>query len=402
MFNNAINYPVMQDDGTMKNYTYVPVPMPNITNRTDNQPTSGDATQTNTEISQITLPSELIDTLTKIVTNPYPKTDTEINNSNPPENPTNTGDGSGPTSIVPTGSASSLWKVYHPTQGQVDSFGSWLWSSDFVNQILKIFNDPMQAIIGLHKIYVTPVDAGNATIKVGYLDSQVPSAYVEQQYVYVDCGTVNLSEQFGNVFDYSPYTNVQLYLPFVGIVPLNVEDVMRSKINVTYGADVLTGACLAMVEVTRDGNDAILYQYAGNCAVQYPVSSGSYMGIVASIISIAGGVAATVATGGGAAPIALGVAGAALNAHTNVQHSGSFSGNSGAMGGKTPYLIISRPQTKVATNFESMQGYPTNEYVTIGECSGYVKAKTAHVINTNATDDELTMINDLLLSGIIV
>lgn len=402
LWNNAIQYPVVQPDGSVKTYNYVPVAMPDTFTRTGTQPESGTATQTETEIIPGTATQELIDELTKILTNPMPRTETELNNPNPPENPTDTGDGSSPISAVPSGSASSLWKIYHPTQAQIDSFGSWLWSPDFVDQVLKIFNDPMQAIIGLHKVYATPVDAGTATIKVGYLDSEVPSAYIEQQYVEVNCGTVNLGEQFGNVFDYSPFTSVQLYLPFVGIVPLNVGDVMRSSISVKYGVDVLTGACLAMVSVSRDMNNAVLYQYSGNCAVQYPISSGSYMGIVSSIISIAGGITATIATGGGAAPIALGAAGAVMGAHTNIQHSGSFSGNSGAMGGKIPYLIITRPQTKVSDRFEEMEGYPTNEYVTVGECSGYVRARAAHVINVNATDEELNQINDLLISGIII
>lgn len=402
LFNNAINYPVLQDDGNVKNYTYVPVAFPNINNRTDTEPTSGSATQAYTEINPSTFPQELIDTLTQILTNPIPETKEQLDNYLPPENPTDTGDGSSPTPTVPVGSASALWKIYHPTQAQVDSFGGWLWSSNFIDQILKIFNNPMEAVIGLHKVYATPVDAGNTTIKVGYLDSQVPSAYIEQQYIEVDCGSVNLSEQFGNVFDYSPFTDVQLYLPFVGIVPLNVADVMRSTISITYGVDVITGACLAQVEVSRDNNSSILYQYSGNCAVQYPISSGSYMGIVSSIISVAGGVAATVASGGAAAPLALGAAGGLLNAHTNVQHSGGFSGNAGAMGGKKPYLIITRPQTKVASNSEMMYGSPTNSYTTIGECEGYIKAEKAHIINVSATDEELAKINELVLSGIIV
>lgn len=402
MFNNAINYPVMQDDGTVKNYTYVPVPMPNLNYRTDTQPTTGDSTQTSTEINPITQPQEFIDAITKIITNPYPKTDTDINTSNPPQNPTDVGDGSSPVSVVPVGSASSLWKIYHPTQAEVNSFGGWLWSSNFIDQILKIFNNPMEAVIGLHKVYATPIDAGTTTIKVGYLDSGVSSAYIEQQYVTVSCGSVNLNEQFGNVFDYSPHTDVQLYLPFVGIVPLNVNDVMRSKISVSYGVDVITGACLAMVEVSRDGNNSVLYQYSGNCAVQYPISSGSYMGIVSSIISVAGGVAATVASGGAAAPLALGAAGGLLNAHTNVQHSGGFSGNSGAMGGKKPYLIITRPITNVAEYDETMNGYPANSYITVGECSGYVKANNAHIINVPASSEELEEIYNYLVSGIIV
>lgn len=400
MFNNAIDYPVVQPDGTVTNHQYVPITLPFSSNMTDTQPISGTQSQAHPSIDPATATDTLTELLTKLLQQPMtePITDTP----NPPQNPTDTGDGSSPIPYVPVGSASALWKIYHPTQAQVDSFGGWLWSSNFIDQILKIFNNPMEAVIGLHKVYATPLDAGNTTIKVGYLDSQVPSAYIEQQYIDVDCGSVDLYEQFGNVFDYSPYTDVQLYLPFVGIVPLNVADVMRSTISINYGVDVITGACLAQVEVSRDGNSSILYQYSGNCAVQYPISSGSYMGIVSSIISVAGGVAATVASGGAAAPLALGAAGGLLNAHTSVQHSGGFSGNSGAMGGKIPYLIITRPQTKIADNSPEFMGYPTNEYVTIGECSGYIKADYAHIINVNATDEELTEINNLLLSGIII
>ena len=400
MFQNGIDYPVVQPDGTVVNHKYIPITLPDTSSTTTTQPVSGNQTQTQPSVDPATATQTLIDLITKVLQQPMtePVTDTP----NPPQNPTDTGDGSSPVPTVPVGSASALWKIYHPTQAQIDSFGGWLWSSNFIDQILKIFNNPMEAVIGLHKVYATPIDAGTTTIKVGYLDSNVPSAYIDQQYINVSCGSINLYEQFGNVFDYAPFTDIQIYLPFVGIVPLNVADVMRSTISVDYGVDVITGACLAMVEVSRDGNSSVLYQYSGNCAVQYPISSGSYMGIVSSIISVAGGVAATVASGGAAAPLALGAAGGLLNAHTSVQHSGGFSGNAGAMGGKIPYLIITRPQTKVAYDAESMQGFPTNEYVSIGQCSGYIKADVAHIINVNATDEELTEINNLLLSGIII
>lgn len=403
MFNNAINYDVLQPDGTVDHHTYVPITIAEGKGWADSQPVSGTQTQTNPAINPETSPIPIVELLTNLLQKPQPKTEENpYGNPIPPSNPTTDGDGSSPTSVVPVGSASSLWKIYHPTQAQIDSFGGWLWSSNFIDQILKIFNNPMEAVIGLHKVYATPIDAGTTTIKVGYLDSGVSSAYIEQQYITVSCGSVNLMEQFGNVFDYSPFTDVQLYLPFVGIVPLNVADVMRASISIDYGVDVITGACLAQVEVSRDNNTSVLYQYSGNCAVQYPISSGSYMGIVSSIISVAGGVAATVASGGAAAPLALGAAGGLLNAHTSVQHSGGFSGNAGAMGGKIPYLIITRPQTNVADNAETMIGFPANTYTTINECSGFIKAESVHVVNVNATDEELDEINNLFMSGIII
>ena len=400
MFTNAINYPVVQPDGTVDNHTYVPITLPNDYPQTKTDPVTNGATQTNPEIDPTTATQPLIDLLTQLLT--QPETEEIPEDTTPPENPTETGDGETPQIIAPSGSASALWAIYHPTQAQIDAFGAWLWSSDFIDQILKIFNNPMESIIGLHKVYATPIDAGTSTIGVGYLDSEVPSAYIEQQYVEVNCGTVNLFEQFGNVFDYAPFTTVKLYLPFIGIVNLDVSEVMRSSINVTYGVDVLTGACLARVKVYRDGYNNVMYQFAGNCAVQYPLSMGSYMGIVSSVIGVAGSIAATVATGGSIAPLAFGAASAAMGAHTSVQNSGNFSGNSGAMGGKIPYIIVQRPQTRLATNQQSFSGTPTNEYIALGDMSGFVRCRDMHLTNINATETELDEIRQYLGNGVIV
>lgn len=390
---NSVPYTTVNPDGTTTTRTYVPVGWPDITSFTDTQPTTSNQKQSNTQV----LPNAetLTKTITKTLTQPDTKTGT-------PTNPPTTGDGRAPLPSAPVGRASSLWAIYHPTQAQVDSFGAWLWSSDFIDQILKIFNNPMEAVIGLHKVYATPKDAGTRTIKVGYLDSGVSSAYISDQYTTVDCGNVRLGEHFGNVFDYDPYTRVMLYLPFIGIVQLNTGDVMRSTIGVKYGVDVLTGACLAMVEVSRDGGGGVMYQYAGNCAVQYPISSGSYMGIVTGIASVATGIAGAVASGGAIAPALMGGAGALMNTHTTVQHSGGFSGNAGAMGGKKPYLIIIRPQTKVAQDYPYLQGYPTNTTVKIGDCSGYVRVRSLHLDTVAATDAEKVEIETILKSGFTI
>lgn len=393
LWSNSVPYTTVNPDGTTKTRTFVPVGWPDISSFTDTQPTTSNQTQANTQV----LPD--VETLIKTITQTLTQTDTKTGT---PTNPPTTGDGSAPLPSAPVGRASSLWAIYHPTQAQVDSFGAWLWSSDFIDQILKIFNNPMESVIGLHKVYATPKDAGTRNIKVGYLDSGVSSAYISDQYVTVDCGSVRLGEHFGNVFDYDPYTRVMLYLPFIGIVQLNTGDVMRSTIGVKYGVDVLTGACLAMVEVNRDGGGGVMYQYAGNCAVQYPISSGSYMGIVTGIASVATGIAGAVASGGAIAPALMGGAGALMNSHTTVQHSGGFSGNAGAMGGKKPYLIIIRPQTKVAQEYPYLQGYPTNTTVKIGDCSGYVRVRSLHLDTVAATDAEKVEIETILKSGFTI
>lgn len=388
LFEKAISQDVVQSDGSTVTYTYVPVSMPELD--PDGNPVSSTSTQNDPQVNPETAAQPLLDLITKIIQN------------DPPVNPPDTGKGTTPGVVTPTGSASALYAIYNPTIEQINSFGAWLWSSDFVEQIKKLFNDPMQAIIGLHKVYATPSTNGTQNIKVGYLDSGVPSNVVSNQYTTIDCGTVSLSEYFYNVFDYAPYTDINLYLPFIGIVGLDVADVMRSSINIIYHVDVLSGACLAEVKVIRDSAGGTLYQYTGNASVTLPISSGSYMGIISSIAGIAGGIAGTIASGGSALPLLASSAGSLLNARTKVEHSGGFSGNAGAMGSKIPYLIISRPQVDLASRFEKYIGYPANITTTLASCSGFVNVLECHLENINATDSELNEIESLLKGGIIV
>lgn len=385
--------PFQNDTGHQE--TYIPVPFPMANSATDTMPISGTQLQNTTQVGTYPQPIQklLTDTVQQTTTQP----------ATPPQNPVDTGTGGSPTPVAPTGSASALWSVYHPTQAQINSFGAWLWGSVFTTDIRKLFEDPIQGVISLHKVFAPPVDSGSGTIVVGTLDSEVSSATVNQQYVTVDCGSVSCDEDFGNVFDYAPFTSVSLFLPFIGIVPLDVSDVMRSTIHVIYGVDVFTGACLAMVEISRDGNTVNMYQYSGVASVEYPLTNMQQSNILSGLLSIAGGVAMTVASGGvGFAAGAAMVGGAAQAANTHIGRSGGFSGNSGAMGIKKPYLILVRPQTKVAGTFPLLEGYPTNYSCKLGDCTNHVVVTHVHVEGINATDTELTQIESLLKEGVLV
>lgn len=391
LFVNQIYEDVMQPDGTIDRITYNPVPYPDMEN--PNQPvtdtTEGVDPQQNPEINPETKPESQLQGLTNQLTQ----------TTTPPE----TGSGSTPVIVPVVGSGSSLWKVYNPSQAQVDAFGAWLWTDNFIEQIKKLFNNPMEAIIGIHKVFAPPSIGGSATIKCGYLDSGVSSNWVSDQYSHVNCGTVNLNEYFGNVFDYMPYTRVHLYLPFIGIVELDTGDVMRSSITVTYHVDVITGACLAEVYVNRDGGGGVIYQYSGSAIVTYPLTSGNYAGAIAGVLSIAGGVIGSIASGGALAPMAVGAISGMSHLHADVQKSGGFSGCAGAMGIKIPYLIISRPQTALADNFPHYTGLPANSTVTLNLCYGHTRVKSVYTeAIPQATHEEKLMIEDLLKTGVLI
>lgn len=381
LFADAITESTMQEDGTIDEKTYVPIPWATDDFDSDTATTIDDATQDDYYIEPETFTKTLEDT-------------------NDPTTP-DTGDGSSQTPILPTGNASSLWAVYNPTQGELNSFGAWLWSSNFVEQIKRLFVDPMQAIIGVHKVFSPVSTSGTQTIKAGYLDSGVSANVVSDQYTTIDCGTVSVNEFFGNVFDYEPFTTINCYLPFIGVVQLSTSDVMRGKVNITYGVDVITGACLAKIKIIRDGNSAIIYSYGGSCAVHYPVSSGSYSGIISGLISAAVGVGTSIATGN---PLAVvgGVVSGIHQAKLDVNKSGGFTGASGAVGPKIPYLIISRPQIAMARGFDVMTGYPANQLVQVKDCEGYIKCKETHIESNKATQEELNTIETMLKNGILI
>lgn len=389
LWDNSIENEVIQDDGTTKKYKYVPVGFPD----SDKNPTTGIQSQSKTKVgtsSDKKTQDKAVERMSKKKTDP-----------NPPKR----NEGNTPISVVPSGEMDALFTVYNPNLTELKQFGSWLWSSNFFEQLKKLFSDPMQAIIGLHKIYVPTTNlTEKQTIRCGYIDSEVPSYVVANQYTTINCGRVSLLEYFGNVFDYDPYTSIKLYLPFIGIVKLDVSEVMRSTIEIVYHVDVLTGACLAEVKIIRDTTESVLYTFTGNMGVQYPLSSGSYIGIVGGLLGIAGGVVGSLATAN-PVPLAIGLSAASSSGklHTDVAHSGNISSNCGAMGIKKPYLIINRPQTQLAEDFEKYQGYPSNYTTTLSNCNGFVQVLEVHVDDIKtATSDEKQSIELLLKQGVII
>lgn len=406
MYNNAINIPYYNvDTDTTTTSKWIPVTIPtdflntddNIINKPNNKPVSTNLHQTNDG----SYPDNDTENKAKentITEGSTPSTPDNIDPINPilPSEDT-------PNIIVPDINIDTgLGAVYVPTIEQLNSFSQWLWSPNFIEQIKKLFSDPMQGIIGLHQIYFTPEHNGTDTIHCGYLDSGVSSDYTKKRYIKINCGSVNVKEIFGNIFDYEPLTTIECYLPFIGIVPLKVGDVMRSTLSIEYVCDVLTGACLCNIYVLRDDIKALLYTYGGNCAVNYPLSSGSYMGIVSSLVGVTMSVATGIISGGTSIPLSIGGgAMSLLNAKTNVKTSGGYSGNTGAMGVKKPYLIIKNTLASMPDNYNKYIGNAYNDIKNISECVGYSVIENVQLIG-EMTDTEKEEIKNYLENGVII
>lgn len=314
----------------------------------------------------------------------------------------NIGVGETPISTLPATVPTALWHVYNPSTSEISAFGNWLWTVFDITSWKRLFQSPMDAVIGVHAIYGAPSVSSSAPIVCGDISSPVSALVVNSQYTSVSCGSVWLTEYFGNVYDYPPYTTVSIFLPFIGIVDLDVSDVMRSKLTVNYNIDVFTGACNCQISVERDAAGGVLYQYSGNCAVNYPISGASYNNILSSMIGISSSIA-HIAANSHPATAAASLAFSAASALTpTINRSGSFAANAGAMGSKIPYLIITRPQPSYTLRFPEFTGYRSNFDTQLSRCTGFTRCTSVHLYCPGAFKSELDEIERLLRSGVIL
>ena len=291
--------------------------------------------------------------------------------------------------------------LFNPSAAQVKALANYMWSSSFDLATFKnIVANPIDCILGLTIVPVSPSSAGNKTVTVGNIPTDVTLPYLSSQYVEVDCGTLNVQEFWGSYLDYSPYTKMSLYLPYIGIIPLDIDDVMNASISIKYHVDVLSGACVAYVLC----NGTQLYTYVGQCSSNVPITSNDFTNTVNGILGIAGALGKLSADGGASAPTAISeVAANAINAlKPNIQKSGAMSGTGGLMGVQTPYLICQRPRQSVPHNQNAYTGYPANITAKLSDLSGYTEVESIHLDGLSATQEEQQEIMDLLTSGVII
>lgn len=303
---------------------------------------------------------------------------------------------------LPTVSAASTGfiSLFNPTLSQLNELASYLWSDLFeIDGWKKLFADPMDAILGLSILPVPIPTSGPKEVKVGNIGTGISLNVASTQFVEVECGSINVNEYWGAYLDYSPYTQCQIYLPYVGTRPISVDEIMGKTINVKYHVDILTGACCCFIKC----GDSVLYTFNGQCSIPIPINSANYTSVINGIISVAASVGSMIATGGASAPLAVPhlASTVANQMKPNIEKSGAISGSGAVLNIQTPYLILTRPRQALPKDQNTFTGYPSFLTVTLGELSGYTEVYNIHLENIPATADELSEIETLLKGGVI-
>ena len=311
-----------------------------------------------------------------------------------------------------------LITAYRPSIVQLRLLANKLWSDDFINEIKKINNDPMEAVISLHQLPFHVTFSESADCKIGNYNSEISMPVIANQFLNISGGSFTVSERFASALDYSPYTSAHIHIPFVGIVPLDIDYVMKKTLTLNYQVDVLTGSAVAMLKC----DNAILYTFPCNMAMTTPLTSSNHQALYREIIQTSASIGHTIVAGatggrndgggltqGAKASVGHGIVSSlesALNTvaskHSEVQKSGAITGVQGILDTYETYLIFHRPIQSLAQNFAHFKGFPCNITYTLSSLSGYTEVEYAHLEGVTATDDEKEEIQMLLQTGVIL
>ena len=347
---------------------------------------------------------------------PTPSTDPYEPAGTSTTDPTSTGDFDDSSDAITAPAMTSLSpidadfiKLYKIDKPNLTAFAQYLFSASFTANLEKMWNSVSEAILCLNLLPFTP--AGTASTATDIIfdssDSNADGYLITQQYEELDFGSVAINEFYGSCLDYTPYTQIQLCLPYAQTVNIDPDEFMGRSVGVKCRVDVYTGSALYLI----DNGTSVLMQVPATLANPLPWSAKDYSSVISAIANLAitvGGGLAVLATGGASTPAAIAIAGGvAANTASNVmqakphyQHGGSAGMGTGMFGIQKPYLIIKRPRQCLPVDNNKYQGYPSMATLLLGHLTGFTKVLQIHLDNLPATDAEKKELETILKGGV--
>lgn len=311
--------------------------------------------------------------------------------------------------------ASGFLNIYRPSDTQLQAFGAALWTNLFntkwydkdnvANLILNAVSDPINFIVGLFMLPVSPDVGASSGIFLGGINVNTVSApKVSSQFKTINFGTMNIEELYGNYLDYS-HSQLSIYLPYVGVADIDVQEVNGGSITLQYTIDCFTGACVANVKCVKytktpwgkTYRNSTVHSYTGNVAIQLPISAGSFDTMLSGLINVGLGLGMNQPAKAlqGVGDMINGMAG-------DVTTRGSLSSNTGKCCYQTPYLMFTRPIESRPANLGKLHGYSAGVGGALGSFHGYVECSDIKLDGIIATDAELNELRQLCIDGIYI
>lgn len=206
----------------------------------------------------------------------------------------------------------------------------------------------------------------------------------------------------GCFLDFSPYTRVQLSIPYFGTLDIDPSAILGKSLSLDFTIDIFTGAAICAVSIIEpDGVQWIYATMQAKIATEMPIIGAGSNG--AAIKSLSNGIM-SIATQG-----AIGVAKAAYNTFDALQTAAQcepvsrFSGsNSNAfISPYMAYITVTTPNNYNAGDFWELAGIPSHMSGVIGDFHGFTVFEHVDLSGVSgATETELQEIDAMLKGGV--
>lgn len=310
--------------------------------------------------------------------------------------------------------------LYCPTSiSTIRDLATYMWDNSLfdVDNWKKIFADPMDAILGLSLVPVPITSSGSAAVSIGNIMTPIVMPKVSNQWVRVDCGSVKVNRYLNSYLDYDPYTQVEIYLPYIGVKTLRADDVMNATIKVVYLVDLISGACVAEISSSAvSRGSSVLYHFTGMCSCQIPVTGNSFDNVFNGLTKLIGGATAGIASIGLGNPLGMiaGVGTAAAGMveinKPHIERGNGAGSTAGFLSTQKPYLIFTSPRICKPSSQQTYTGYPSfiTEDLSATDSNGnyivkgYTEIEKIHLEGFTGTETELQELEKLLKEGVIL
>ena len=289
-----------------------------------------------------------------------------------------------------------LTSTFKMTKERLIQLGQFLWGANIFDKFSLVNNNPIENIISCKSIPIN-TDGTNQEIILGNVSTGVNGEKISNNFAKQTIGSIAINEHYHNFLDYAPYTNIILYLPYIGFKELDTTLVMNKTLQIIYTVDAITGGCLAQVYV----NSVRLYEFTGNVGIDIPITASNRAQVEAGYIQAGVGAAASALGGNvGSAVTSL------LNSATSQYHYSS-TGNPSPMcvasTNRTCYVIIDRPNYQNLKAFNHTRGRKCYLSKTISTLHGFtICDSNIDLSGINATQSELEELKEILSSGFYV
>lgn len=289
-----------------------------------------------------------------------------------------------------------LTTTFKMTKDRLKQLGRFLWGSNIFDNFSLICNNPIENIISCKSI---PLSLNGTTQKIilGNVDTGVNGDKVSNNFTKQNIGSIPITEKYHNFLDYAPYTNVIIYLPYVGFKELDTNLVMGKTLSISYTVDIITGGCLCQIK----SNNVKLYEFNGNMGIDIPITASNRAQVEAGYISSGIGIASSVASGN-----IVGATTSLINSAESQYHYASTSSPNPmcvASTNRTCYVILDRPTYQTLKSFNHTRGKKCYLTKTINTLKGYtICDEHIDLSGIRATDSEKEELIKILSSGFFV